>query len=88
MLYTKQQLIAAYCASADIDPGTIAEEIVKVQAEIDANIAQITVRRNRIQSRIDNVETDAKTKMKGIALRYLATEAADQSEDDNNKVNL
>jgi hypothetical protein len=103
MLYTKQQLIDAYLAStgnpSEVDPGFMAAEVIRVQAQIDEVINRLTdrkadlisrgtVRVNEIQARIDSIEPDAKEKMKDIALGYIASQAAAQNDTDNDGVSL
>jgi hypothetical protein len=102
-IYTKQQLIDAYLEAtgnpSEVDPGFMAAEVIRVQAEIDARLDQLTNRKaslisnglervNQIQARIDAIEPDAKEKMKDIALNYIASQAAIQSETDNEGVDL
>ena len=76
-----------------------AAEVIRVQAEIDAKLATLTERKatlitrgtervNQIQARIDNIEPDAKEKMKDVALAYIASQAAAQSDIDNDGVSL
>jgi hypothetical protein len=103
MLYTKQQLIDAYLEAtgnpSQVAPEFMPAEIIRVQAEIDDRIAKLAARKasliangaervNQIQARIDNIEPDAKEKMKDIALRYLAQQAQAQSDTDNEGVDL
>lgn len=52
--YTRQELIAAYCAKTGVDPANILEEVARVQSELDDRIAQVTERKNRIQTELDN----------------------------------
>jgi hypothetical protein len=85
---------------SDVNDGPwFAAEIIRVQAEIDARISQLATRKasliangtervNQIQTRIDNIEPDAREKMKDIALRYIASQASAQSELDNEDVDL
>jgi hypothetical protein len=103
-LYTKQQLIDAYLASSsvnpsEVDPGFMAAEVIRVQAEIDAQILRLTDRKanlidrgaervNEIQARIDNIEPVAKEKMKNIALGYISSQAHTQDDADNSEVSL
>ena len=98
-LYTKQQLIDAYCASTGCDSSKMPEEIIRVQAEIDARIDKLTTKKaevvaaatamaSNIQNRINNIEPDAKERIKDIALAYLVTQIAAQNETDNESVNL
>jgi len=104
-LYTKQQLKDAYFAKVETNSSAIndnawfAAEIIKVQAQIDAQIAtlstrkaelieRVTVRAGEVQARIDAIEPVAKEKMKDIALAYIASQAAAQSETDNDSVDL
>ncbi len=88
MLYTKQQLIDAYCASEGVVEGDLPAIIITVQAEIDARIASWNDKVVKYQNVVDNLETDAKTKMKLKALRYLAFQEAAQSVIDNEAVSL
>jgi len=99
MLYTKQQLIDAYCASEEVLEVDLPGIIVTTQTKIDDRIAQLqnnktqmeTRLNNRvaqIQTKIDNIEPDAKEYMKDIALRYLADQAESQSDTDNDAVSL
>ena len=103
-LYTLQQLVDAYLEASnanpsEVGPGYLAAKAIEVQAQIDDRIDNLTTRKaevisrgtervNEIQTRIDNIEPDAKTHMKNIALRHLAAQAANQSENDNIGVNL
>jgi len=88
MLYTKQQLINAYCASEGVDPGDLPDIIIATQAQIDVRVANWANKVAVYQDAIDNGETDAKTKMKGIALRYLSQQELAQSIIDNDAVTL
>lgn len=88
MLYTKQQLIDAYCTSQGVLEEDLPAIIITVQTEIDDRIANWTSKVAKYQEVLDNLETDAKTKMKGKALRYLAQQAAAQSVIDNDAVSM
>ena len=104
-LYTKQQLKDAYFAKVESDPSAVnddtwfAAEVIRVQAEIDARLTQLTTRKanviadgttrvNTIQGRIDAIEPDAKERMKDIALAYLSQQSAAQNRADNEEVDL
>lgn len=74
-------------------------EIIRVQAVIDEELSKLQTRKaevttrltervNRIQTRIDSTEPDAKEQMKDIALKYLADQAEEQSDTDNSGVSL
>jgi low affinity Fe/Cu permease len=104
-LYTKQQLMEAYFAKVETNPSVEMDnawfdaEIIKVQAEIDARIDQLTTRKanlitngtervNEIQARIDRIEPDAKEKMKSIALSQIWSQDNAQDVIDTGGVSL
>lgn len=80
MVYTKEQLIAAFCASKNVEQ----EDLPAIQIEIEA---RLDAQRVKIQTRLDNLPT-AKQRMKSIALQYLSKEARQQSISDNESINL
>ena len=99
--YTKQQLIDAYCVKTGCGSSAseLQDEVIRLQTVIDERIFFLTARKNKIitlateqanqiQSRINEIEPDAKEKMKDIALKYLASLEAAQSKIDNDGVNL
>jgi hypothetical protein len=103
-LYTKQQLIDAYIEAtggnpSEVDPGFMAAEVIRVQAEIDAKktsyknkvdafVAEKDERIEKYQDRIIGMESDAKTIMKKIALQYIADQTSTQNDTDNEAVEL
>ena len=88
MLYTKQQLIDAYCASEGVLEADLPSIIVTTQAMLDDRILLLTERIARLQVRLSGMDTDAKTHMKKVAIRYLADLNVSQDIIDNDGVNL
>lgn len=88
MLYTKQQLIDAYCASKEVAEVDIPDIIVETQVMLDAKVVRVEERRDSYQNLLDTMVTDAKDYMKVIALKYLARQEAAQSIIDNDAVSL
>ena len=80
MVYTKQELINAFCERMGIQEA----DLPAVEAQLQANINN---QKTNIQARIDNMPS-AKQRMKLIALRYLARKSSLQSIADNEHVNL
>jgi hypothetical protein len=85
--------------SAVNDNAWFAAEIIRVQAQIDEQIDRLTDRKatliangaervNQIQTRIDNIEPDAKEKMKTIALQQIWTQDNAQDVIDTGGVSL
>ena len=80
-MYTKQELIDAFCRARDCQPADLVDMEVTIQKFIDRN-------RSQIQARLDNIPATAKQQMKQIALQQLAKEAAEQAVIDNDGVSL
>jgi hypothetical protein len=85
-VYTKQELLAAFCEAKDItgDAQAIAEGLAEAEASINT---RLDTQRVNIQARLDNLPT-AKGRMKMIALQHLAKAEKLQSIADNENVNL
>jgi hypothetical protein len=85
-VYTKQELIDAFCEATSItgDAEAIAAGLVDEEARIQVNI---DARISNMQAKLDNMPT-AKGRMKQIALQHLAKAAKLQSIADNENVNL
>jgi hypothetical protein len=85
-VYTKQELISAFCELRNIT-GT-AEEITAGLAAAEAEITiKLASQRTQIETRLANLPT-AKGRMKRLALQHLAKAEKLQSIADNANVNL
>jgi hypothetical protein len=85
-VYTKQELLAAFCEVRNIT-GT-AEEITEALAVAEADIAaNLASQKVKIETRLANLPT-AKGRMKRLALQHLAKAEKLQSIADNENVNL
>jgi len=100
-LYTKQQLIDAYCASTGCGSSNpeLTAEVIRVQAEIDAELSILVARKERliavgteklnaVQSEIDSIEPNARESMKNVAFEYIWSQDNAQDEIDSDGVSL
>ena len=81
MLYTKQELIDAYCASTGCQEGDLPQIKTDLQAKLDADLA-------KYQAKLDALPTEAKDEMKRVALAYIDAQRIYQDWLDNADADL
>lgn len=88
MIYTKQQLIEAYCRATGYDQethGTKQEYIQKMKPMADEIASN---QRAELQKRLDAMPQNGLQRMKNVALSQLAKEEAEKIVADNANVEL
>lgn len=86
-MYTKQELINAYCEATNYTPekGTKAEYLASQEQE---HQTFIDTQRAKLQAQLNQLPLTGKERMKRIALGYLGRQAVNQIINDNTNVTL
>lgn len=88
MIYTKQQLIQAFCEAQQCTVQDLPDIEARMQDTLNMERNRLVTQATRTQESLDKLPTTAKERMKRMAITYLNSKVAEQTLADNASVSL